>query len=548
MAPRIEHSAKFIVSAVTRPMVTAEKAGHAAVERIVRWLGPEDRGRHAGLVEQVRAWLEGLPAHEIGGAERIEQALSTTEAHFAADGLTIDDLVRRQLDKQAAIAEQQARFDRWPAGQDAEVGPICREQVIPAVFEALFADEGALKDIDLAFKQAVLAHLDDIRQIPRAVGEQLKSWLGAALLKDPVWEWLPGMADSALLQAEFAVVPFEPREELLNGAREWCSAPDPLGIRLYVGPGGMGKTRLLMQLCRDLAPSGWRAGFLESLSNSFSEWLAEAIFRSGTRILVVVDYAENRPDDVALLLKHAIGRSGQGVKVRIGLLARGEADWWDQLRRSSGLAQALLNGRITEPAIAVGAIAMDEATRLRCFEHAVAAFAARLGRQPGTLMVKPDLSGEHFGSVLMVHMSALATVEGRSLGTAHDLHSYMLEREQRTWERCLVGPKLGQLDGDDVLQAMAMITFAGGGRRTGRSPRAHFTSAAVAAPSGTHDRGFGSTVGTPLSQRRSGAHIAKPSHRAASARYIGRKAYRAGLTARSAHPGGRVCPIASSIR
>ncbi len=28
--------------------------------------------------------------------------------------------------------------------------------------------------------------------------------------------------------------------------------------------------------------------------------------------------------------------------------------------------------------------------------------------------MKPDLGGEHFGAVLMVHMSALATVEGMS--------------------------------------------------------------------------------------------------------------------------------------
>ncbi len=105
---------------------------------------------------------------------------------------------------------------------------------------------------------------------------------------------------------------------------------------------------------------------------------------------------------------------------------------------------------------------MDEATRLRCFENAIVAFAQRLGRRSRKLVVRPGLKGEHFGSVLMVHMSALATVEGRSLGTAHDLHDYMLDREARTWQRHLTGPKLGQLDADDVLQAMAILYFAGG--------------------------------------------------------------------------------------
>jgi hypothetical protein len=218
----------------------------------------------------------------------------------------------------------------------------------------------------------------------------------------------------------------------------------------------------MMQLCRDLDRSGWRTGFLESLTEPLAGWLVETVFHAGDQTLVVVDYAENRTDDVALLLEHAIKRSSAGGRVRIALLARGEADWWDRLRRSTALAHALLTGRITEPAIAVGAIAMDQATRLRCFENAVAAFATRLGRKPRTLAVKPDLGGEHFGAVLMVHMSALATVEGKSLGTARELHDFMLDREARTWQRCLVGPKLGQLDVDDVLQAMAMIVFAGG--------------------------------------------------------------------------------------
>lgn len=460
--PRAADSAKFIVSALTRPWVTAEKVGHAAVERVEIWLGQEEKSRYDRLVEAVRERLEDLPAHEIGGSERIDEVLFTAQAHFEAAGLTIDDLVRRRLNKEEAVAEQKARFDRTVEAKES-IGPICRNHVIPAVFGALFQEPGALADIDLAFKRAVLAQRDEIRKIPAAVGDVLKAWLGATLLKDPVWEWQPGMAESALLQAEFAIVPFEPREELLNGAKQWCGASEPLGVRLYVGPGGMGKTRLLMQLCRDLDPSAWRSGFLERMAQPLGDFFAEAIFLPAPQqVLVVVDYAEDRPDDVALLLKHALKASSSGVKARVALLARGEADWWDQLRRSSSLAHALLTGRITEPAIPVGAIAMDEKTRLRCFENAVAAFARRLGHKPRRLVVRPDLSGEHFGSVLMVHMSALAAVEGRSLATARELHDYILDREARTWERCLVAPKLGQLDVDDVLQAMAMVYIVNG--------------------------------------------------------------------------------------
>jgi hypothetical protein len=233
--------AKFIVSAVTRPWVTAEKVGHGAIDRVVGWFGPEERSRYERLVESVRVRLEKLPAHELGGAERVEKILSTAAAHFQATGLTIDELVRRRLDTQAAITEQQRRFDSWDPGRDREVGSICRDHVIPAVFEALFADDAALREIDFAFKRAVLAERDEINKIPGAVGAAFKAWLGAALLKDPAWEWVSGMADSALLQAEFAVVPFEPREELLNGAKTWCDGPNPWASASMLGRVGWAK-------------------------------------------------------------------------------------------------------------------------------------------------------------------------------------------------------------------------------------------------------------------------------------------------------------------
>ncbi len=87
--------AKLVVTAVTRPTVLAEKAGHGAIDRILGWFGPEERSRYERLVESVRVrFLEKLPAHELGGAERVEKILSTAAAHFEAAGLTIDELIR----------------------------------------------------------------------------------------------------------------------------------------------------------------------------------------------------------------------------------------------------------------------------------------------------------------------------------------------------------------------------------------------------------------------------------------------------------------------
>jgi len=276
MPSKFERPAKLIVTALCRgPGVAAEQIGHMAVERVAGWFGPEERSRYEGLVRQVEGRLSKLPAHEIGGAERLEQALTTAEAHLWEAGLTIDDLIRRNLDAQAAVAEQQARFDRWPPGQGADVGPICRQHVIPAVFEALFADEGALAEIDLAFKQAVLAKLDVIEREGDVAGTLMAMAAEAMLVRPRVMPWIADRhAPSALLVPERGIVGFAGRRQLEQEMLAWCEAPADIGVQLLFGPGGMGKTRFAHELCRRADARGWRAGFLQRHLAEVPGWLA----------------------------------------------------------------------------------------------------------------------------------------------------------------------------------------------------------------------------------------------------------------------------------
>ena len=41
----------------------------------------------------------------------------------------------------------------------------------------------------------------------------------------------------------------------------WCESGPRIAIRLITGPGGTGKTRLMLEVC-DRLPRTWRAGFL----------------------------------------------------------------------------------------------------------------------------------------------------------------------------------------------------------------------------------------------------------------------------------------------
>lgn len=130
-----------------------------------------------------------------------------------------------------------------------------------------------------------------------------------------------------LLNARYQVVPFfdETRQRELDELRAWCDSQEPTSVRLFYGPGGAGKTRLLIEWCRRLRERGWKAGFLAE--RVAAEDLA-ALLATETPTLAVVDYAESRPDLLALLRGVAQRTPNSRTRFRLALLAREVGDWW----------------------------------------------------------------------------------------------------------------------------------------------------------------------------------------------------------------------------
>lgn len=103
---------------------------------------------------------------------------------------------------------------------------------------------------------------------------------------------LPGGGPAGLLDPRRGLVGFAGRERELSGLITWCETGQPVGVRLVTGAGGVGKTRLAVELCTRLEARGWRwvrigdHGEGSALQAARRGWLGP--------VLLVVDYAETR--------------------------------------------------------------------------------------------------------------------------------------------------------------------------------------------------------------------------------------------------------------
>ncbi len=274
-------------------------------------------------------------------------------------------------------------------------------------------------------------------------------------VKCPDYAPLPAEAGpAALLNARHTVVDFVGREEPLADLRAFCETGAPVDARLVVGAGGMGKTRLLMELCKRLNKEEiWRAGFVpkDLISTQF-----EALAASDRPTLAVIDYAESRPGLKALL---EAARSHKLGKLRIVLLARNAGDWLASLRETSALVKDLLSAHTP---LELAALAKTGDSRKEAFQNALKGFARALGTDRPTT-AGPNLNDPRYARFLYVHMAALATVQGRPV-TAATLLNDTLDHEQRFWlTRFPHGDSLdGQLLTEKIGRAISALTLVGG--------------------------------------------------------------------------------------
>jgi tetratricopeptide (TPR) repeat protein len=274
--------------------------------------------------------------------------------------------------------------------------------------------------------------------------------------------WQTAASPAKLLLAGSEVVPFDEvaRRVELDALQNFCANDDRATVLLLLGPGGIGKTRLLLEWLRRLRLFGWHTGFLPRLRLSKD---LSAIAQGTTPRLVVVDYAEHRREDLRGLIAAAvqIQREG-GPRLRIVLVARELADWWRALHDDS-LQGDFLNTHATIRTL--GATSLPYDIRVALFKSARASF------QPWTIAGKetstPDLKRPLFDRPLFILAAALAHLEGSTLEDADLLLDHVLEREMGFWRRGLAEHSASEskariLAKETVPTCLAALTLVGG--------------------------------------------------------------------------------------
>ncbi|GAB3812636.1 hypothetical protein GCM10027605_54810 [Micromonospora zhanjiangensis] len=267
-----------------------------------------------------------------------------------------------------------------------------------------------------AFAPSVLDRVRAARERREQRNRTVAEALVAELPESVVW----------LLHPQAAVVGFVGRGWLLRALDGWCADPRASVVRLLVGAGGVGKTRLGRHFAGRLAGWTWWP-----VAPGGEPKIAEALTADGRpgRVLLTVDYAETRdPQALARLLCTAQRADG----VRVLLLARSAGLWWSSLSAAYPSQAHLVDALTVQANVIEVPARIEERTPQQIVNEAAVAFAERLGRRPPDEAplggLDPDVP------VLRLHAEALLAVLGGPRGDdRYDVLAEVLGHEARYW-------------------------------------------------------------------------------------------------------------------
>jgi len=250
------------------------------------------------------------------------------------------------------------------------------------------------------------------------------------------------LGPAQLLNAIYEVVPFRGRTRELQVLRDFLQAEGDTAALVIEGEGGLGKTRLAMEFVRLAQRDGWRAGFLTASASGhvLQGGLAE-ITDTDRDALIVVDYGEDRPEQVAEIVQAWVTAPAT-TRRRLLILVRKKSLLSERLQNVRGTHRGLqaavdFLGGARVRALGTADLRIPPDERADAFRDAQAHFAARRGSDiaslppPPDTLTRDDKDYRHLGLPLYLHMAALASLDGRADLRKTDLLNVVLDR---TWQ------------------------------------------------------------------------------------------------------------------
>jgi len=306
--------------------------------------------KHRPLTERIAALLE---RQQVAGPDGKPLPLTVWWDTGLKSGDSFHREIAREIDAARAVVviwSEGAVASDWVYAE-AQRGATQRKLVplrdpslefnrIPLPYSAFHIDAA---DNDDAIIASVMARLGGAPSEDASAFGAEKNWLIDPKAEPPL-ERVARTSPALLLQARHRVVPFVDIGGRHADLIDWANGrgrypPQASAGRVIHGPGGLGKTRMLIEAVETLNNDGWLAGFMnrDTLGHAKRGPQLEELVRNGRDargLFLALDYAEGRSDEIKTLSRLLLQRErAGGAPARLVLLSRAAGDWWSELWR-----------------------------------------------------------------------------------------------------------------------------------------------------------------------------------------------------------------------